>query len=38
MDSTAYVLASFHDDVWAGSIRPAACTAFSYQPVVVNVE
>jgi hypothetical protein len=28
------VLASFHGDVWAGSIRPAASTAFSYQPVV----
>jgi hypothetical protein len=28
------VLASFHGDVWAGSIRPAASTAFSYQWVV----
>ena len=27
------MLASFHGDVWAGSIRLAASTAFSYQPV-----
>jgi hypothetical protein len=32
------VLASFHGDVWAGSIRPAASTAFPYQPVVVDVD
>ena len=28
------MLASFHGDVWVGSIRPAASTAFSYQPLV----
>lgn len=28
------MLASFDGDVWAGSIRPAASTAFAYQPVV----
>jgi hypothetical protein len=32
------VLASFHGDVWARAIRPTASTAFSYQPVVLDVE
>ena len=36
MDSKAEVLASFHGDVWADSIRPAASIAFAYQPVVLD--
>lgn len=32
------MVASLHGDVWAGSIRLAASTAFSYQAVAVGVD